>query len=89
MTKSEFITFLKEKQEERGIELSHWRQTSSNNDDWWHLYKPFVDWLEDDMCLFLKDVVRIRYNKTLYGNTTKQYDTTYEDFVKNYDKTLG
>jgi len=35
-------------------------------------------------------VVIISYNKSLYDNdSAKEFRTTYEDFVKNYDKTLG
>jgi hypothetical protein len=89
MTKQEFILFLKDKAQEREY-LNHWKQMASNSDDFWMLYKPFVDWVEDDMDLREEGVVIITYNKSLYENErAKEFRTTYEDFVKNYDKTLG
>ena len=89
MTKSEFISFLTEKQEERGINLPHWRKTYDNHDDWWHLYKPFVDWAEDEMLLRFEGCVIVTTNISLYGNDRIKTEYTYEDFIKNYDKSLG
>ena len=89
MTKSEFITFLIEKEQERGLNLSHWRKTYDNSDNFWHLYRPFLDWVEDEMCLYHENCVQITYEQSLYGNDSKKYETTYEDFVKNYDKTTS
>jgi hypothetical protein len=89
MTKQEFITFLKDTAKEKE-HIIHWKRIYDNSDDFWKLYKPFMDWLEDDMDLSKEDVVIISYNKSLYDNdSAKEFRTTYEDFVKNYDKTLG
>lgn len=88
MTKQEFISFLKDKAKEREY-ITHWKQMASNSDDFWELFKPCVDWLEDDMDLREEGVVLITYNKSLYDNeSAKEFRTTYEDFVENYDKTV-
>lgn len=85
MNKEEFIVFLKEKAKENEF-LPHWVKTHSNSDDYWRLYKPFMDWLEDDMDLTKEDVVKITFNKSLYDNTSEVFETTYDDFIKNYEK---
>lgn len=88
MTKSEFIKFLIEKEEVRGLMMPCWVRTYTNSDDHWKLNKPAVDWLEDDMNLSTEGLVKITYNKSLYDNdSAKVFETTYEDFCKNYDKT--
>jgi|JFJP01.1.fsa_nt_gi hypothetical protein len=86
MNKSDFILFLIKMSSEN---INCWRKTYENSDDYWHLYKPFVDWLEDDMDLTKDGVVKITYNKSLYDNeSAKIFETTYDDFVKNYNKTI-
>ena len=89
MTKEEFISFLKEKAEHHGIGCTHWKQTYENTEDFWHLYKPFVDWVEDTMNLTEDGVVLITYNQSLYENISKEFRTTYEDFIQNYNKTIS
>ena len=89
MNKEEFTDFLKRKAEERSGS-THWAKTATNTDDYWHLYKPGVDWLEDDMDLKEDGVVKIMYDKTLGigDDTSQEFKTTYDDFVSNYDKTV-
>lgn len=70
--------------------LGCWCKVATNSDDFWSLYKPGVDWLEDDMNLSVDGVVKITFNKSLCGkDTSKIFETTYEDFVANYDKTVN
>ena len=86
MTKQEFISFLKDKAKEREYQ-SHWHNPYGNSDDFWELYKPAVDWFEDDMDLREEGVVIITYNKSLYDNNpSKEFRTTYDNFVKEYDR---
>jgi len=90
MNKREFILFLTKKAEERNsLCLKHWAKTYSNSNDYWHLNIPCVDWLEDDMDLTEENIEKITYNKSLCGDDeSKTIETTYEDFIKNYDKRL-
>lgn len=89
MEKHEFIEFLINKSKERDLISSHWVQTYTNSTKYWTLFKPFVDWLADDLELTEDGQVKITYDKSLYGNTSKIFQTSYEDFVKNYDKTVS
>ena len=88
MTKQEFISFLRAQAKARE-HLNHWKQMASNSDDYWELYKPAVDGLEDDMDLREEGVVIVTYNKSLYdNNSAKEFRTTYDDFAKHYNDTL-
>jgi hypothetical protein len=87
MNKEEFIAFLKEKENELEFQ-THWAKVAINSDDYWHLYKPAVDWLEDYMDLTKDNIVQITYNQSLYNDTSKIFETTYDDFVENYHKTI-
>jgi hypothetical protein len=86
MNKAEFVEFLNEM---TTVNLNYWRKISTDSDDHWQLYKPFVDWFEDDMDLSVEGIVRITYNKSLYENeSAKIFETTYDDFAKNYGDTI-
>lgn len=87
MTKSEFIEFLEKKAIERE-HISHWQRASSNSDDFWNLYRPFVDWMEDEMDLRVDDVVKISWDRSFYYDSEKVFETTYEGFAQNYILTL-
>jgi len=89
MNKQKFVDFLNKKAEERQY-MTHWKKVYSNSDDFYQLHKPAVDWLEDSMDLRVEGVVKISYNQSLYDNeSTKIFETTYDDFVTNYDKTIS
>ena len=85
MIKSEFIDFLENQEKST---MTCWCKIYTNSDDYWKLYKPAVDCVEDDMDLTTEGIVKITYNKQLYTNTFETFETTYDDFVKNYSKTI-
>jgi len=88
MNKEEFIEFLKTKQEEASGLNPSWCKIATNSDDYWKLNKPAVDWLEDDMDLSEDGIVKITYAKSLYGGKPKTFETSYDDFKDNYEKTI-
>jgi len=89
MTKQELIDFLKEEESKRSG-ITHWSRVYTNSDDYWNLTKPGVDWLEDDMDISKEGVVKITYNKSLYGqDDSKVFESTYDDFKANYNKTTS
>jgi hypothetical protein len=88
MTKAEFISFLKIKAEEAGLFVSHWKQTYVNSEEYWKLYRPCVDWMEDKMDLTIDGVVTITFNESFYDDP-KSIDMTYEEFAENYSKSVG
>ena len=87
MNKNEFIEFLKQKAEERPYG-THWSKVATNSDDFWKLYKPGVDWVEDTMDLKVEGVVEINYNISLYDGSCKVFKTSYDDFKENYEGSL-
>lgn len=87
MAKQEFIEFLKQKESEREY-LNHWKCVSDSGEHW-TLNKPCVDWLSDDLKLTKDGIVTVNYNKVLFGNEPNDvFETTYDDFVENYYKTI-
>lgn len=86
MTKIEFINFLKEKAQNTLI--SHWKQSFEDIDEHWRLYRPSVDWMEDQMDLSTDGVVRITFSESFYDDP-KSIDMTYEEFVENYSKSVS
>lgn len=88
MIKEEFIEFLKTESEKRGFG-NKWAQLLTSSDDFWRKFIPGVDRLEDDMDLSQDGKVIIKYNKSLYSkDKEKIFETTYEDFVQNYQRSL-
>ena len=88
MTKQDFISFLKEKVEEAGLFNSHWKQSYNNSEDYWKLYHPTLDWMEDRMDLTEDDIVTITYFESIYDDP-KSIEMTYEEFVTNYSKSVA
>lgn len=89
MTKQEFITFLKVKAEEAGLFNTRWKRTYLNNEDYWSLCHPTLDWLEDQMDLREDGIVKITYFEGgLYG-TPKTITMSYIDFVADHSKSVS
>jgi len=86
MSKQEFIDFLTQKANERKHQ-THWAKIYTNSDDHWELYVPCVDWFADSIDLTVEGFVKVEYDKSMFDNT-KIFQTTYEDFMTNYDKTV-
>lgn len=86
MTKQEFIDFLKFEESEREFTV-HWKRTYSNSDDYWTLYVPARDWLEDTLDLTTESVVKIECNKNLATDSCDTIELRYDEFVNNYNKT--
>ena len=87
MNKQEFIEFLKQKESESKY-LNHWKCVSDSGEHW-ILEKPGVDWLSDDLQLKKDGIVTVNYNKVLFGNEPNDvFETTYDDFAENYNKTV-
>lgn len=89
MTKSEFITFLKEKAlRAENTLIAHWRPSFEGIDEHWTLYRPALDWMEDLMDLSTEGIVRITFNESFYDDP-KMIEMTYEEFVTNYSKSVA
>lgn len=85
MTKEEFIVFLKTKAEEAGEYNTHWKKTG---EEYWTLFHPTLDWMEDEMDLTEDGVVKITYFESVYDDP-KSIKMTYKDFVADHSKSIS
>lgn len=85
MTTLEFIEWLDDLQTERekGF-LPYFSRTYQNCDDFWTLYRPFVDCINDSLVL-TEDCVIYSYNHP----DSKEKKYTYEEFVRTNINDLG
>lgn len=88
MTKEDFITFLKIKAEEAGLFATRWKRTYLNNEDYWSLCHPTLDWVEDQMDLTEDGVVKITHFESLYDDP-KTITMSYIDFVADHSKSVS
>lgn len=88
MTKAEFISFLKEKVEEAGLFNSHWKPIYGNSEEYWELYHPTLDWMEDRMDLTEDGIVTITYFESIYDDP-KSIEMTYEEFIADHSKSVS
>jgi hypothetical protein len=88
MTKQDFIAFLKVKAEEAGLHGTRWKRRFLNNEDYWTLVHPTLDWMEDQMDLTEDGEVKITYFESIYDDP-KSITMSYIDFVADHSKSVS
>lgn len=83
MTRQELIDFLSKKEKDSGGLVQCWKRTFANSDDYWYLFKPAVDWFEDDIELTENKVI-LTYDKDLLDDKRCNVDEySFEEFAGN------
>ena len=90
MNKAEFIQYLSDKEtqkeKQRGFSSFYWKRMYSNSDTYWMFHNPIVSMLEDMIDLTNDNIVKLIFNRCLYGNEDeKSMELTYAEFIKKYN----
>ena len=85
MTRVDFIIKLKEKSFDN--KNTHWKQSFSDSEDFWTLYRPSLNWMEDDMTVHDLNVT-IVYSERFYDDP-KQINMSFDDFINNYSNSVS